>query len=121
MDFCGFNEIARWRCRGRGRTVADVEWYCFPRVIDGNASAIGYTNYTVCDFWDKIEDLKLNASLGGNGTSMANATSSGGATGTSTSSAATAAATGEGTIVQTTFSIVSFTTLAVVFSVLLAY
>jgi len=87
----------------------------------GNASAIGYTNYAVCDFWDKIEALKLNASLGGNGTSMANVTSSSSVSSTTTSSTATAAATGEGTIVQTTFSIVSFTTLAVVFSVLLAY
>jgi hypothetical protein len=88
-------------------------------LLVGNSSAIGYINYTVCDFWDKIEVLKLNASMGGNATSVAGATSSGGAS--STSSGSTAAATGKGTIVRTAFPVVLFPALAVVFSVLLAF
>jgi carboxylesterase type B len=86
-------------------------------LLIGNASAIGYINYTICDFWDKIEALSLNASMSANGTSVANASSSTSARSTSTGSIATA--TGDGTIVRTTFSGFVFIALAVVFAVLL--
>jgi hypothetical protein len=88
-------------------------------LLIGNASAIGYINYTICDFWDRIEAAKMNASMSGNGTTMANATSSGGAS--SSSSGSTATATGDGTIVRAAFPIVLFITLAAVFGVLLVF
>jgi hypothetical protein len=107
------NWISRWRC---GHLWQMWNGTGSQGLLIGNASAIGYINYTVCDFWDKIEALKSNASMGGNATSVANATLSGGAS--STSSGSTAAATGKGTIVRTVFPVVLFTALAVVFSVL---
>jgi hypothetical protein len=84
----------------------------------GNVSAIGYINYTICDFWDKIEALSLNVSIAGNGTAISNDTSSGGMS--STSSGLTATVTVEGTTVRTAFLVVLFTSLAVGFNALLA-
>jgi len=86
-------------------------------LLIGNASVIGYINYTICDFWDNIEALSLNASMSANGTSVANASSSAGAYRTSTGSIATA--TGDGTAVRTTFSDFMYIALAVGFTVLL--
>ena len=60
-------------------------------LLISNVSSVGYVNYTICDFWDKIAAAEANLTTTSNSSSpgSANATSSSGPSSTSSSSMAT--------------------------------
>jgi hypothetical protein len=74
-----------------------------------NVSSVGYVNYTVCDFWDKIDAAEVKLAT--------NATSSAGQSGTS--STAPAAFTGESTSIRRALGVGVLTIIIVVVSVVL--